>query len=542
MSPPDASVTLSILRAAPILAVSLALLSGSAHGFPVQLGDVPPSLDTIPVPRPPDLFRFVKNEAAAIRLGKALFWDQQVGSDGRTACATCHHSAGVDSRTKNALNPGVNGVFETVGPGSLLRPLHFPILTDDVVGSQGVVDQAFVSIDFGGRIDDGLPASDPLFGLHPQVTRRNSPSVINSIFNRENFWDGRAKNSFNGRDAAGSGAGASVLQALADGRVLAIAIDLIDSSAASQSVEPPNDGVEMAWSGRTFADIGKKLLALRPLATQQIHPQDGALGLLRDPSGMGLRVTYSRLVQEAFREEWWRSNAICDRDGNQIGNGIPRGLDEFSLMESNFSLFWGLAIQLYEATLVSSNSPFDRFARGNPGALTANQQRGLELFLGGRTHCATCHGGSELSHATVNNAGKEFAFASIGVDLSTEDGGRNGLFKTPQLRNVELTGPYFHNGKYATLRQVVDFYDRGGDVHNNSIEPLGLDESEKNALVDFMIALTDQRVRFQRSPFDHPSLNPVNRAPLPAVGARGTIAPLPTFLGLSPFNPVLRPR
>ena len=76
-------------------------------------------------------------------------------------------------------------------------------------------------------------------------------------------------------------------------------------------------------------------------------------------------------------------------------------------------------------------------------------------------------------------------------------------FKTPQLRNVELTGPYFHNGKYATLRQVVDFYDRGGDVPNHSIEPLGLTEPEKNALVDFLIALTDERVRFQRAPFDH---------------------------------------
>lgn len=533
----------SSLRFATILLASLALLPEPAHGAPirrgaaVQLSDVPPSLDTIPVPRPPDLARFVKNEAAAIRLGKALFWDQQVGSDGRTACATCHHAAGVDSRTKNALNPGVDGVFQTIGPGAFLRPIHFPILTDDVVGSQGVVDQAFVSIAFGEKVDNGLLASEPLFGLHPQVTRRNAPSVINAIFNRENFWDGRARNSFNGRNASGAAAGASVLQALPGGLLAAVPVDLLDSSTASQAVEPPNDGVEMAWSGRTFPDLGKKLLALRPLATQQVHPEDSALGLLRDPSGTGLRVTYARLVQEAFREEWWRSTAICDRDGNQLGNGTPRGLEQFSLMESNFSLFWGLALQLYEATLVSSNSPFDRFARGNPGALTANQQLGLELFLGGRGQCATCHGGSEFSHATVNNAGKEFGFANLGVDPGAEDGGRNGQFKTPQLRNVELTGPYFHNGKYATLRQVVDFYDRGGDVPNTTLEPLELAESEKNALVDFLIALTDPRVRFQRAPFDHPSLDPVNRAPLPAVGARGTSAPLPTFLGLSPFHP-----
>jgi cytochrome c peroxidase len=330
-----------------------------------------------------------------------------------------------------------------------------------------------------------------------------------------------------------------VLQVQADGRVIAVAIDLVDSSAASQSVEPPNDAVEMAWSGRTFPDLGKKLLSLRPLATQRVHPEDGVLALVRDPSGVGLRVSYSRLVQEAFRDKWWKSSAIFDRDGNQTGSGTPRGPDQFSMMEANFSLFWGLAIQLYEATLVSDGTPFDRFARGDQDALTANQKRGLELFLGGRTGCATCHGGAEFSEATVDNAGSENAFASIGVDPRSEDAGRSGAgrFKTPQLRNVELTGPYFHNGKYATLRQVVDFYDRGGDVPNDTIEPLGLDGPEKAALVDFMIALTDERVRFQRAPFDHPSLNPVNRAPVPAVGFRGTSAPLPTFLGLSPFDP-----
>jgi cytochrome c peroxidase len=540
MLPSDPGVESAPLRGAALLAATVALLGGRAHGLPAQLLDVPPSLDTVPVPRPTDLGQWVKNEAAAIRLGKALFWDQQVGSDGRTACATCHHAAGADSRVKNALHPGVGGIFETIGPGSFLRPIHFPILTDDVVGSQGVVERDFTSIRLGGRVDVSTSVVDPLFGLHPQVTRRNAPSVINSIFNREQFWDGRARSTFNGRDGSGSGTGASVLLALSDGRILAVPVDLTNSSAASQAVEPANDGVEMAWSGRGFSDLGKKLLSLRPLATQRVHAQDGVLGAFRDPAGIGLRVSYARLVQEAFRDRWWRSSAILDRAGNQVGTGVPRGLDEFSLMEANFSLFWGLAIQLYEATLVASDTPFDRFARGDLGALTASQQRGLELFLGGRTGCASCHGGSEFSDATVAQAGSEEAFTFIGVDPRSEDQGRAGMFKTPQLRNVELTGPYFHNGKYLTLRQVVDFYDRGGDVANDTIEPLGLDESEKDALVDFLIALTDPRVRFQRAPFDHPSLNPVNRAPIPEVGAGGTSTPLPTFLGISPYNPGAR--
>src|SRR5438270_6474457 len=89
-------------------------------------------------------------------------------------------------------------------------------------------------------------------------------------------------------------------------------------------------------------------------------------------------------------------------------------------------------------------------------------------------------------------------------------------FKTPGLRNVELTGPYFHNGGQATLMQVVDFYNRGGDFDeaqtsptrlrpiDENIKPLGLAERDKRDLVNFLIAMTDERVAFEKAPFDHP--------------------------------------
>jgi cytochrome c peroxidase len=168
--------------------------------------------------------------------------------------------------------------------------------------------------------------------------------------------------------------------------------------------------------------------------------------------------------------------------------------------------------------------------------------------------------------------------------------GRFGSFKAPQLREVELTGPYFHNGGKLTLRQVVDFYVRGGDfpitnaMHrdfnmiNQNIEvQSNLKEEEKVALVDFLLELTDDRVRFEREPFDHPqviipldgtapengdfaglalrdaalancvasSLGPGQQAcmpdssgslmflDVPAVGKAGNTAPLPNFLGIS---------
>ena len=71
----------------------------------------PPSLKTVPVPEPTNHADFVSDRQAAIRLGKALFWDMQVGSDGVEACASCHFHAGADSRSRNQLNPGARRVL-----------------------------------------------------------------------------------------------------------------------------------------------------------------------------------------------------------------------------------------------------------------------------------------------------------------------------------------------------------------------------------------------------------------------------------------------
>jgi hypothetical protein len=153
--------------------------------------------------------------------------------------------------------------------------------------------------------------------------------------------------------------------------------------------------------------------------------------------------------------------------------------------------------------------------------------------------------------------------------------GRFGSFKAAQLREVELTGPYFHNGGKLTLRQVVDFYTRGGDfpltnfnhrdfniVNLNFEVQSNLSEAEKVALVDFLLTLTDERVRFERAPFDHPEVfvpldgtSPENTFGRPgfltalagvcaggtgpcfkqvlAVGSAGRSTPLPNFLGIS---------
>jgi len=112
----------------------------------------------------------------------------------------------------------------------------------------------------------------------------------------------------------------------------------------------------------------------------------------------------------------------------------------------------------------------------------------------------------------------------------------DGAFKTPGLRDVELTAPYFHNGGDLSLEQVVDFYNRGGNFPeanqanlDPNITPLGLTDAEKAGLVALMKAMTDERVRYQKAPFDHPEISVPNFGTLPAVGAAGSAAPVATF-------------
>lgn len=98
-----------------ILSIGISLVSQSLSA---QIVDPPrpPSLKTIPVPGPTDLDRFVNDKPSAIALGKALFWDMRTGSDGVTACASCHFNAGADTRSKNQVSPGLNAVHADGSP------------------------------------------------------------------------------------------------------------------------------------------------------------------------------------------------------------------------------------------------------------------------------------------------------------------------------------------------------------------------------------------------------------------------------------------
>ncbi len=684
-----------------LIVTSLLATLFSTHAF--AHGIVPPSLQGVAIPPTPGLLDgdtpIVIDKQAAIQLGKALFWDSNVGSN-NIACASCHFHAGTDGRTRNQLAPGGSGgtadttqTFQPTASGAVGGPNYTPrasdfpfyrhnkieeitspvtFKTDDVFGSAGASLGQFSGVSPKGK-ETCQPVADDVFHQGTLNTRRtvprNTPTVINAAYNFRNFWDGRANNIYNGSSPFGvRDVDAGIWVAGADGRVQRQTLRLENASLASQAMGPPLNDVEMSCKDRAFPDIGRKLLQRRGLENQRVHADDSVLGSIRHTSGKGIDKTYKALIQTAFAPRYWSGKGNFNAP---VNGGTP-----YSQMEANFSLFFGLALQLYEETLVSDQSPFDgpRDQNGIPTGLNPQQVRGLIVFQ--EAHCGLCHKGPTLSSAahpevysvtdpagmvlvnrkTLNGSfsGKGIAFglldegftntsvtptdfdpglggldpfgnplsfseqyrsvllgnatdmidpvtvksclfevpfsedfpksalqldpfgkANCGdgsiyartpkadvlkaelVDKPGQGGGLAavmGAFKIPSLRNVELTGPYMHNGGMRTLEEVVEFYNRGGNLSNDHhfatlVFPQHFTADQQKDLVAFLKSLTDERVRFEKAPFDHPELriphgHTLNASPqnplaatdqmmvIPAIGKNGRDAkqgPLKTF-------------
>ena len=238
-------------------------------------------------------------------------------------------------------------------------------------------------------------------GIHGKVGGRNAPTVINRLFSKEQFWDGRGQ-------------------------------DLED-----QAKGPITNPIEM---GMASHDVCAKKLG-------------GIAG-------------YPPLFASAFGTP----GVTIDRIGQ--------------------------AIAAFERTVVSGNSPYDRYQAGDKSAMSAAAVRGMEIF-NGKGNCVTCHAGFNFTDESYHNLG-------VGMQAKSPDVGRakiskakseTGAFKTPTLRNVAQTAPYMHDGSEATLAAVVEYYDRGGNPNpylSKEMRKLSLTAGERADLVAFLEALTGE--------------------------------------------------
>lgn len=621
---------------------------------------VPPPLSSLTVPEPDNLYDFVKSKKWAIMLGKIFFWDMQVGSDGVQACATCHFNAGADIRIKNQLSPGVlaHPADTTFGFGNIpgnppplncnrgptgtnyiLQTSDFPLNrpfgpsqceTNDVVSSQGVLGHDFKYLSKKGDVDVGVQ-----FGVDPdgfgsgasavrRVEPRNTPTMINAVFFLRSFWDARAMPNFNGVNPDGSVDQNAFVAEWKYGFLYKKKVVIPDSSLASQAVGPPLSHFEMSWLGRRFPDVGRKMLRLKPLGKQKVSKHDSVLGPYAKGTKPGLKnkYTYKYLIRKAFKDKWWKGSPfgrVCVPKVGKTGSPYvtnevhcKKNYDAFTQMEYNFSLFWGLAIQLYEATLISDKTPFDICAEAGGGDAAVLDclgdqnpawKTGMEAFLtqgdpgtkvGGT--CFGCHRGAMFSGASISDIedkgglnGKlplltppnpansvgvyDLGFANVGVTDTDFDHGIGGTFgdgttplsfsaglttpefpgpvipicdenapggplgeaacnalgvdlvmspgamKTPGLRNRKFMGPHFHSGDTNNIAGTIGFYagqGNGNPSKDPRLEqivmpfggPLAGPGAAARAGIQALLegALTDERVEYQKAPFDHPEL------------------------------------
>ena len=277
--------------------------------------------------------------AAKVALGKQLFFDPRLSRDLSLSCASCH-------------------------------------------------DPEFAFTD-GNSVSQGIDG---------HKGRRSAPTLVNRLFSKEQFWDGRA------------------------------------ADLEAQSRMPITDPNEMGSAAKEVVE--------------RIRRSDG----------------YRRQFREVFGADVISFDRIAD------------------------------AIAAFERTLVSGDAAYDRFVAGDSTAIGAAAIRGEKLFKG-KAQCFRCHAGFNFTDESFRNVG-------VAMDQKAPDLGRfevsgiaaeRGAFKTPTLRDVALTAPYFHDGSVPTLKDAIDYYDRGGIQNPNlapEIKPLHLSALEKADLVAFLESLT----------------------------------------------------
>jgi cytochrome c peroxidase len=189
-------------------------------------------------------------------------------------------------------------------------------------------------------------------------------------------------------------------------------------------------------------------------------------------------------------------------DPNEMDLPVAEAASRVGLTPEDLSF----ALASFVRSILSGDAPYDRFVKGDRASLSAEQQAGLQIFRG-KGNCTACHVGpnftDERTHTSgIAWAGRAGAAGQAGGEFLDEGRGAvtgkpedHGAFKTPTVRDVARTAPYMHDGSVPTLGDVVEYYDRGGNVNpllDHEIRPLRLSAGEKQALVAFLHSLSGE--------------------------------------------------
>ncbi|MEM7497489.1 MAG: cytochrome c peroxidase [Pseudomonadota bacterium] len=340
---------------------------------------------------------------------------------------------------------------------------------------------------------------------------------------------------------------------------------------------PALPGVDEQPNGREMAELGKllffdsRLSGDGSLACASCHDpsfgwSDGSDLARGYPGTMHWRNSQT-VVNTAYVKVGLHWDAglksLEDQVHDAMGAGFVHNIDEMLASErlrqvpeylERFRSIWDAeptlarasqAIAAYERTLISDDSPFDRYMAGDKGALAPAAQRGMALFEG-KANCIACHSGAlatdEKFHNTSVPPGSNFAEEPLRqvtfrlqmrrngldpalADVLDRDPGRYlatgapedlGRFRTPPLRYLKYTAPYMHNGVFFDLREVVEFYNDGGTkdyfgTKSALIRPLGLNDAEIGDLVAFLESMSGSEIRQE-----YPRLPEYEAMPFPA--------------------------
>ncbi len=281
-------------------------------------------------------------------------------------------------------------------------------------------------------------------GIRKQMGGRNSPVSYNRILSSLQFWDGRA------------------------------------GSVEAQAIGPIQNPIEM---GNTHPDCVKKLQEV-PGYAQQFKAVFGSDTVTIELVGMAL-ASFERVIVTGASPFDYQEAARPFK---------ALGADDLADLKDDAT-----ALAKYEATMAAAKA----------NLMSESATRGRELFFSERVNCSACHVGANLADEKYHNLG-------IGMTAEKPDVGRYevtkldadyGSFKTPTIRNVELSAPYMHDGSLATLLEVVEHYAKGGTPNKNlseKVKPIKMTDQEKLDLVEFMKACTGPfpKVQTGRLPAD----------------------------------------